>query len=381
MIRWLTVFALIVTASCAGVARAELAPSGLEVSVRQAPAVVVVEGRRRVLFEVHLVNRGQQDVTPIRADIRDADTGAVLATVADAELAGRLSPITSSSARDVITPGAEAVIFVELDLPEAPATPPRGLACEINYRPAASAGAAATVAQAKPALLTPMSKAKLGPPLRGGPWVAIYRADWPRGHRRVFYTEGGRARLPGRLAIDWVRVDDRGRTTLGDPDRVADTFGYAADVLAVADGVVAAARDSIPESPRVSQNPAHKPAHAAGNFVALRLPDGRYAIYEHLRPGSLRVKAGDAVRRGDVIAQLGFTGDSTGPHLHFHVADAPSPLGGEGVGYAFAGFSLLGRYDDIGRLGAEPSRPLGPGLASQRRGEFPGSNVVVLFAP
>ena len=197
----------------------------------------------------------------------------------------------------------------------------------------------------------------------------------------MFYTEGRRARLPGRLAIDWVRVDERGRTTRGDPDRVEDALGYAADVLAIADGVIAAARDGVPESPRVSQNPPHATADAAGNFIALRLADGRSAIYEHLRPGSLRVKAGDTVRRGDVIAQLGFTGDSTGPHLHFHVADAPSPLGGEGVADAFAAFSLLGRYDDLSRLGAEPWQPLGPGLAPERRGEFPGSNVVVRFAP
>src|SRR3546814_7386768 len=69
----------------------------------------------------------------------------------------------------------------------------------------------------------------------------------------------------------------------------------------------------------------------SGNACALDLGDGRHAFYEHLKPGSIRVVPGQRVRRGEVIAELGFTGDSTGPHLHFHVADAPSPLGAEGL--------------------------------------------------
>src|SRR3546814_18939739 len=59
----------------------------------------------------------------------------------------------------------------------------------------------------------------LGPPLRGGLWVAIHSPTWARGHRRVLYTIDGRARIPGRFAIDWVRVDAQGRTTPGDPER------------------------------------------------------------------------------------------------------------------------------------------------------------------
>ncbi|MDB5456732.1 MAG: peptidase domain protein, partial [Caulobacter sp.] len=82
-----------------------------------------------------------------------------------------------------------------------------------------------------------------------------------------------------------------------------------------------------------------------------------------------------------VIAALGFTGDSTGPHLHLHVAEAPSPLGGEGAPYAFDAFTLLGRYDDIAALGTRPWTAPAPGLAAVRRDEWPGVNVVVRFAP
>src|SRR3546814_3208759 len=85
------------------------------------------------------------------------------------------------------------------------------------------------------------------------------------------------------------------------------------------------------ESATISAHPENALGDATGNYVALDLGDGRHAFYEHLKPGSIRVVPGQRVRRGEVIAELGFTGDSTGPHLHFHVADAPSPLGAEGL--------------------------------------------------
>ncbi|WP_454718295.1 M23 family metallopeptidase [Caulobacter segnis] len=248
-------------------------------------------------------------------------------------------------------------VFVELDLPDTT----RRLSVE---------AAGQTITLDLPEDDGPM----LGPPLRCGPWAAIYKADWPRGHRRVFYD----GRLPGRTAIDWVRLDDQGRIATGDPDLAKSALGYGAEVLAVADAVVAAARNAVPEAERVSQNGKHPQDLAAGNYVSLDLGKGRFAICEHLIPGSVAVQPGDRVRKGQVIGQLGFSGDSTGPHLHFHVADAAAPLLGEGVGYGFGHFTLLGRYEDLGRLGSAPWTPL-TGLAPQRHNELPGSNVVVRF--
>jgi murein DD-endopeptidase MepM/ murein hydrolase activator NlpD len=65
----------------------------------------------------------------------------------------------------------------------------------------------------------------------------------------------------------------------------------------------------------------------------LDLGAGQFAHYIHLQPGSLRVKAGDHVRRGQILARIGNSGDSREPHLHFEVATASSLLAGEGVPY------------------------------------------------
>jgi hypothetical protein len=219
----------------------------------------------------------------------------------------------------------------------------------------------------------------LGAPLRDGPWAAIHSPDWPRGHRRVLYTVEGKARIPGRFAIDWVKLDESGHTAKGDADVVANAYGYGAEVLAVADAVVAAIRDDVPESASVAAHPKHAIGDATGNYIALGLGDGRFAFYEHLKPGSLKVGPGQRVKRGQVIAALGFTGDSTGPHLHFHVADANSPLGAEGVPFVFEQFEVLGRYPDIGELGSKRWVRPAPGQPSRHQSEMPASNIVVRF--
>jgi len=79
-----------------------------------------------------------------------------------------------------------------------------------------------------------------------------------------------------------------------------------------------------------------------GNHVILDIGRGLYAFYAHLQPGSLRVNVGDRVKRGQVLGLVGNSGNSTEPHLHFHISDANSPLGSEGVPYAFDSFELVG---------------------------------------
>ena len=222
----------------------------------------------------------------------------------------------------------------------------------------------------------------LASPLRGGPWAAVYDPFMEWGHRRVFYAIDGRARLPARFAIDWVMVDETGQSHDGDESDLANWHGYGAEVLAVADAVVASARDGIAESAVLpdGSRPRNTLENASGNYVALDLGKGHFAFYEHLKPGSLKVKAGDRVRRGQPIAELGSTGDSMGPHLHFHVSDANSNLAAEGLPFVFESFEMLGAYDSIEAFGeGAPWRAL-PGTASgSRKAELPGANAVVKF--
>lgn len=357
----------------------------LDLAVPQVPAPVAVEGRQRLLYELHLTNFGAAPLRLQALSVLDANNGAVLASWRGDALAarGRVVGARDSALGDALQPGQRAVLFLELDLP---APVPKALRHRVEFSASASAPGGASggadPGQVEGAQMAPLPAAslRLAPPLRGGPWAAVYAPQWPRGHRRVFYALDGRARLPGRYAIDFVRVDTQGRTARGDADLAANALGYGEPVLAVADAVVAAARDGIGESARVSAHPRHDFDRAPGNYVSLALGDGRYAVYEHLQPGSLKVRTGERVRRGQVIGALGFTGDSTGPHLHFHVADAAPPLAGEGVGYAFEAFGLLGHYPGATGLGERPWQARDKAVAEQRRDELPESNAVIEFA-
>lgn len=56
-----------------------------------------------------------------------------------------------------------------------------------------------------------------------------------------------------------------------------------------------------------------------GNYIKIKHDDTTYTMYAHLKTGSLRVKVGDKVTQGEIIANMGATGDVTGHHLHFEI--------------------------------------------------------------
>lgn len=192
-----------------------------------------------------------------------------------------------------------------------------------------------------------MTPLVLGPPLKGGQWVAVYDPQLKGGHRTAVYTVDGQARIPGRFAIDFITLPPTGALLRNPASRPADMNGFGSDVLVVADGTVAAALDDTPDD--LGQPVA--PERASGNYVSIDLGEGRFAFYEHLQQGSITVKAGDRVKRGQVIGRLGSSGStSIGPHLHFHVAGANSLLGAEGLPFVFDRFTVFGEFASLNAL-------------------------------
>ena len=152
-------------------------------------------------------------------------------------------------------------------------------------------------------------------------WIGVpVTGDWQ-------VANGGRSTLVNahqalgvqRDALDVVQLAG-GRTHRGDGTRLTDYFAFGQPLLAVADGRVTAAVDGAPDVPvggRTWRN-------MAGNHVILDIGGGRYVLYGHLRQGSVRVRVGDDVRRGQVLGQVGDSGNSDAPHLHLQVQNRPT---------------------------------------------------------
>ncbi|MEO6216242.1 MAG: M23 family metallopeptidase [Sphingomonas sp.] len=342
----------------------------IQLESRFAPHLDRTDSGVSVRYELHVANHGKEQVRLRGLQVSDAASGAALLDLAGDPFRAALAPGRSGcdAANGLLSPGGECLLYVDTSVAR---NAPRLLRTSIAFMAGTAAGRADLVLR-----VVDDAGPALGPPLGAGTWVAVHHPDWSRGHRRVFYASTRGEVLPGRFAIDFVKVSPAGATSCGNPDQPSDAIGYGDPVLAVANGRIAAVRDGIPESATISGNPSHDQKSAPGNYVVLALGRGKFATYEHLRPGSIRVGVGQRVRLGMVLGELGFTGDSTGPHLHFHVSDSVVPLGGEGLPFVFDRFSLSGDYPDIGQLGRTRWQGSPPTVMQRVR---PGANTVISF--
>lgn len=374
--RYLIAIAMLFGAS---VAFSQSLRQSFDLQVPWRPIPVLIGGKKFLVYELHLTNFASANLALRRIQVVDA-SGVALVDINDSELTGLIGRLDQPGAADrlLIPPGVRGLVYLSVPTAKLGAVP-IALSHRIEYQVAAKADR--FTVQGGTFAVNTEPPVSIGPPLRGGPWVAIYDPAWERGHRRVPYAVAGSVHIPGRFAIDWIKVDKHGKYFDGDGSNVKDWYGYGAEAVAVSDGTVVAVRDGMPEGAMILKNSARiEPEDASGNYVALDLGAGHFAFYEHLKPGSIRVKVNDHVRRGSVLGQLGYTGESTGPHLHFHISDNNSPLNAEGLPYELERFQVLGSYPSIETFArSQPWVPAPAGLHGESGGEFPPSFVVLNF--
>ena len=97
---------------------------------------------------------------------------------------------------------------------------------------------------------------------------------------------------------------------------------YGRPILAPADGRVVWARDGARELPPFHDSRRHE----AGNFVIIEHAPDELSELRHLKKGSLAVKVGDLVHRGQVIGRCGNSGNAVTPHLHFAFLGSFDPI-------------------------------------------------------
>lgn len=90
-------------------------------------------------------------------------------------------------------------------------------------------------------------------------------------------------------------------------------------VIAAAAGRVVFAVDGQPDILMQDSGPGKTRDERNGNWVAINHGKGWITTYAHLRKGSVAVKKGDTVKRGDKLGLIGLSGNSDFPHVHFAV--------------------------------------------------------------
>jgi len=186
----------------------------------------------------------------------------------------------------------------------------------------------------------------LGPPLAGKGWAVLNGCCEPGGaHRSTGMPINGQIHFAQRFAIDWMLLNADARFSHGDGKNVKDYADYGAKVIAVADGTVVETLANLDDQyPGTLPDPKTITVeNVDGNHIVLDIGHGKYAFYAHLQKDSLLVAKDAHVKRGQVLALLGNTGNSSGPHLHFHLMDGISVLGSSGLPYVIDHFKLAGR--------------------------------------
>jgi hypothetical protein len=308
------------------------------------PIPFLARGKYHLVYELLLHNTSDQVISPANIEIQTAEPGTTTIAVLTAEDISKnvryLNPELRPAKPQQWTPQNTACVYLWLSL-EPEAHLPKRLFHKVRLensqgKEISNLNILVAVQPRKPLVVSH--------PLKGQRWVA---ADGPSntvGHRRALLPIDGKTYIAQRYAVDWVRFGDDGRLFHDDPSLNQNWYGYGAELLAVADGIVTMAQDGVPENVPLSPERAVEInlESAPGNYLVLQLDDTNYALYAHLLPGSLTVKPGQNVERGQVLGRLGNSGNSDGPHLHFHIGDRNAPLATEGVPYLFDSYQWLG---------------------------------------
>ena len=297
------------------------------------------------MYELHLTNFGPAPLYIRRLEVLDAGASAAkpIATFSSQQLVTMLGTIGMKASADAsgtpeIVGGGSAIVFVSIALDRGLNVPDKILHRVVT-----------TNSQTEGAVISTHHTTLhiLGPPVEGSNWLA---SDGPGNdpenhHRRGILVIDGQAVISRRYAIDWKQIEKEASFS-GDSSDIRSYYAFGKPVLAVADGRIVTAKDGLPDN-----IPGHGESfHPAvpmtidtvgGNIITLDLGGGQFAFYLHLQSGSLRVKSGDRVRRGQVLARIGCSGDARGPHLHFEVTTSSKLAAGEGVPY------LIDRYSSL----------------------------------
>lgn len=331
----------------------------VEVTCPTPPIPVSVDKNTVLVYELHITNFDTVPLTLKRLEIfaNEENTeplftlegeklSAAMVRVGAAMMMSSSGSMGTSQDTRTIDAGGRNVLFVWLQLPanrEALSSVKNRM--NFSSTPSGADKPTETVLQDFQVSVSHDSVPVLSAPFTGGTWLA---GDGPMNssnHRRSIFAIDGHIYSPERFAIDWVKVGPNEDSLHDGTTKNDNWWGWGEPILAVADGEITEVVDEFPDNtPRVL--PPVTLDNIAGNHIILQIAQNRFVTYAHLQRGSIKVRTGSYVHRGDVLALLGNSGNTTGAHLHLQVTDRNSVLQAQGVPFLLAEFTYLGPGSD-----------------------------------
>jgi murein DD-endopeptidase MepM/ murein hydrolase activator NlpD len=140
--------------------------------------------------------------------------------------------------------------------------------------------------------------------------------------------------------------------------RNEDYFSWGQPVLAPADGLIVSSRGDVPDNPSPAVIDAKlyeglpDPRTAyTGNTVVIDHGQGEYSALSHLQKGSVKVEAGQRVRRGQQIGRIGSSGSSDLPHVHYQLMAGPDLFRSDGLPARFTNVWIEAFTSQVTRVG------------------------------
>ena len=287
------------------------------------------------MYELLLTNAKAVPATIRRVAVLDeADRHRVIARFHGRSLIENMRTLAPSAVENAtIEPNGSRLLFVNLVF-DRRGQVPESLIHRFRLLGAANPGS--TEATPLTYTITPfvvgdMRPVVVGPPLEGDGWVAVNGCcELGFAHRGSVQSINGGLFDSQRFAIDYMRLDEDGHFVTGDVSDPENWTQYGSEVIAAADGTVVSIANDFPNQvPGLLPDPGSFDTIESvdGNHVIIRFGESVYAFYAHLQKGSVVVEPGDEVERGDKLGLLGNSGNTSAPHLHFHLMTGPEALG------------------------------------------------------
>jgi len=330
-----------------------VAASAQDIDVAVRPDLLYVETltgnivpMERVFFHIVIENKTAApiDVDWVRFDIVNSRgvlfsgqySGSALMELFDSSIDRRRIEATTKESLKVEPGQRKAISDIFLDFPKGFIG--ENLILELNYKSGNKSDSKKTSVQLQ--RTQPFS----GRLPFDGTWYVAAEHGYLDPHKR-FLAEA--------YAYDFLQIGPNGKSYQRDGKANADYYAYGKKVLSSKDGTVVSVRGDMAENvPGETINT----ASPGGNAVVVDHGNNQFGYYAHLKPFTVTVKPGTKVKAGDVLGEVGNSGDSAAPHLHFHVMTNADPAQGDGIPVVFDAWKAqsYGRFPDARQSGILP---------------------------